>query len=72
MNVPLPNNGEETAYLAFAMIDELVDFLVNTNRITGDDRTALLQSVSVRLSKGGSRASQRASEFIANRMKLDP
>jgi len=72
MNNPLPQNGSEAAYLAFAIVDELIDFLVRKGSISSDERTQIFGSVAVRLKEGASFDSQRAAKFIADRIKLKP
>ena len=65
----LPNNGEEAAYLAFAIVGELADFLIKKSLLSRTDFDLILEKVSVRLSQGNSGAAQRAAQFIADRKK---
>jgi hypothetical protein len=72
MNIPTPNNDSEAGYIAFALVDGLIDLLAEKDLISRRDIGALIDSVVVRLAQGNSIDQNRASRFLANRVKLEP
>lgn len=66
MNVPTPQNYQESAYVALGLVDALIDLLVSKGVITGDDRSALIVKVVERFAVGGSHESHAASRFLAD------
>jgi hypothetical protein len=72
MNIPTPNNDSEAGYIAFALVDGLIDLLAEKDLIGRRDIGALIDSVVVRLAQGNSIDQNRASRFLANRVKLEP
>jgi hypothetical protein len=72
MVTPLPQNENEAAYLAFAIVDELINFLVRKGSLSNGERAQIFGSVAVQLKEGGSASSKRAAKFITDRVKLKP
>ena len=72
MTVSMPPNAAETAYLAFAIVNELIESLIKKRLISRTDVNVILESAIVSLSQGSSADKQRASKFLANWMKSEP
>ena len=72
MTVSTPNNAAETAYLAFAMVNELIESLIKKRLISRTDVNVILEFVIVSLSQGSGANMQRASKFLADWMKSEP
>ena len=72
MSAALPQNSEEAAYIAFAIVDELIWLLVNRGIIDASAIDLMLETVAVRLSQGSHVGGQRAAKFVANRMTHKP
>lgn len=68
MSVPTPPNGPEAAYAAYAIVSELIDLLVTRGIIDAAGVDKMLVSVTKRLADGNNFESNRAAEFIANRV----
>ena len=68
MTETMPQNSAEAAYVAFAMVDELVNLLVSTKILNEVGVGRLFESVAKRLIKENNFDSQRAAKFVANRM----
>lgn len=65
MAMPTAQNGDEAAYAASAILDELIDLLVDKNLISHDDVKRILERATERLSNENSHAANRASNFLA-------
>jgi hypothetical protein len=65
MTVPTPPNSDETAYAAFAIIDELIALLVEKNLINHDEVKELLEQAGKRLSNENNFEANRTSKFLA-------
>lgn len=72
MTAAVPGNGNETAYLAFALIDELIDLLVRKGVVTNAEIADSLGAVVVRLGETSNHDAKRASQFLAGWIKSDP
>lgn len=72
MNISMPGNANETAYIALTMIDELAELLVERKLITREDFNLVLERGAMRLSQGNSFDTQRAAKFIADWVKSNP
>jgi hypothetical protein len=72
MTLPMPPNGDEAAFLAFVMVDELVDLLVGKGAISNADADYFYAEVAERLGKGSGPLSKRASKFIADWIERNP
>jgi hypothetical protein len=68
MPVSMPQNSAEAAYIAFAMVDELISLLLIRGVIDGSFVDQMFESVAKRLMQENNFDSQRAAKFIANRM----
>lgn len=68
MTETMPQNAEEAAYAAFAMIDELINLLADRNVLDPLSLNLLFESVAKRLSQESNFASNRAAHFVADRM----
>jgi hypothetical protein len=68
MAAPLPQNSAEAAYIAFAMVDQLVSLLVTKRLVDGTEFDLIFESVTKRLAQGNDFDSQRAAKFVANRV----
>ena len=66
MSIP---GGSEPGYLAFAIVDDLMDLLILKGAITTAERSTLLKAVATRLNQEGTMLGQRCSQFIANQIK---
>jgi hypothetical protein len=71
MTLPVPPNSDEAAFVAFVMVDELVDLLVGKGAISSTDAGYFYGEVAERLRLGGS-ASKRASKFVFEWMQRNP
>jgi hypothetical protein len=71
MTISVPPNSDEAAFVAFVMVDELVDLLVGKGAISNADANYFYGEVAERLRMGGS-ASKRASKFIADWIQKNP
>jgi hypothetical protein len=67
MPSPIPG-GNEPGYLAFAILDGLLNLLVTKGTITADDRSGMLKSFAARLSQDANFLGQRSAEFITKSM----
>ena len=67
MPSPIPG-GNEPGYLAFAIVDSLVDLLVAKGVVTSTNRSDMLKSIVARLSQDTNFLGQRAAEFITKTM----
>ena len=65
MTVPIPPNGDETAYAAFAIVDELIALFLEKNLINHDEVTGLLERAAKRLSNENNFEANRTSKFLA-------
>lgn len=68
MPTTMPGNAEEAAYAAFAIVDELLNLLVTARRLDVTAVNEMLVSVANRLSEENNFGSQRAAQFVADRM----
>ncbi len=74
----MPQNGEETAYVSFALVDALIEALVTKGIIARNDALDILRDAIARLGQSavlvehstkGSRA--RAADFIRDAMLVE-
>lgn len=65
MSLPIPG-GSEPGYLAFVIVDNLMDLLVKKGTISAGERAALLNAVIQRCEKEGGLLGQRCGEFLRN------
>jgi hypothetical protein len=72
MNIGTPQNDVETTYIAFGLVDSLMDVLQTKGLITADDIDGIVHSVAVRLSQGNNSEQRRASEFLAQWLLKKP
>jgi hypothetical protein len=71
MTLSVPPNSDEAAFVAFVMVDELVDLLVGKGAISSADASYFYGEVAERLRQGGP-ASKRASKFVSEWIQRDP
>jgi hypothetical protein len=71
MTLSVPPNSDEAAFVAFVMIDELVDLLVGKGVISNADAGYFYGEVAERLRQGGP-ASQSASKFVSEWIQRNP
>jgi uncharacterized protein YprB with RNaseH-like and TPR domain len=64
----MPQNTTEAAYIAFALVDELLDLLVSRNLLDALSVKSLFESVTERLLQENNLGVNRAAQFVANRM----
>ena len=67
MASPVPG-GSEAAYLGFALVDALIDLLIEKGTITKPERDRMLRSLAVTLNQSGQLFGQRSAKFIADAM----
>jgi hypothetical protein len=67
MATPVPG-GSEAAYLGFALVDALVDLLVEKGVIARQDVTAMLTALAKRCGESGQHFGKRSAEFITGTM----
>lgn len=67
----MPGNGEDTAYAAYAIVDELLGLLVKRDCLSASDVKEMLELVAKRLSTESNNASHRAASFVADRVTGD-
>lgn len=72
MATAIPGNENETAYLAFALVDELIDLLIRKGVVTRPEIAASFEAVAIRLGEANNFDANRASQFFANWIKLKP
>jgi hypothetical protein len=58
--------GAEPGYLGFAIVDALIDLLIEKSVIAPSDATKMLASVAVRLGKERTSLGDLGSKFITN------
>jgi hypothetical protein len=66
--MPLPQNGEEAAYLAFAITQALTGLLVTKGIVSQDEIDSLMRGVAANLDNARNSASKRAAHFVRNVM----
>jgi hypothetical protein len=71
MTISVPPNSDEAAFVAFVMVDELVDLLVGKGTISNADAGYFYGEVAERLRQGGP-ASKRASQFVSEWIQRNP
>jgi len=70
MALPTPQNEKETAYFAFGLVDELLDFLLAKGILSESDIDGFVLAVMKRFEHGGSGDSKRLSEALASVLSL--
>ena len=68
MSMDIPG-GSEPGYLAFALVDDLIDLLIQKGVLTNADRSVMLRACATRLSQNGNPMGQRCAQFITERVK---
>jgi hypothetical protein len=66
-----PPNSDEAAFVAFVMVDELVDLLVGKGAISNADAGYFYGEVAERLHQGGP-GSKRAAKFVSEWIQRNP
>jgi hypothetical protein len=64
----MPQNATEAAYIAFAVVDELIRNLVDNCIISPNVVDSVFESVKVRLLQANNLDVNRAAQFITDRM----
>jgi hypothetical protein len=64
----MPQNDTEAAYIAFAVVDELIRLLVVRGQLDALSVKLLFESVAERLLQENNLGVNRAAQFVANRM----
>ena len=59
-----PQNADEAGYVSFALIDALVDLLINRGIITPQDCATILETAAAHLQVAPNNASARSAEFV--------
>ncbi len=67
MASPIPG-GSEAAYLGFALVDALIDTLIDKKIIDRSAREAMLRSLAARLNQSDQLFGQRSAKFITDTM----
>jgi hypothetical protein len=65
-----PQNADEAGYVSFALIDALVDLLINRGIITPRDCVTILETAATHLQVTPNNVSARSAEFV-RRILLD-
>jgi hypothetical protein len=68
MPTTMPGNGEEAAYVAFAITEELINLLVTRGLLDAPTIQQMFISVAERLSQESNFSGQRAARFVTDRM----
>ena len=66
--MPSPQNGEEAAYLAFAITQALTGLLVTKGIVSQDEIDSLMLEVAANLDNASNFASARAAHFVRDVM----
>jgi hypothetical protein len=64
----MPQNTTEAAYIAFALVDELIDLLVSRNLLDALSVNSLFETVAERLTQENNLCVNRAAQFVADRV----
>jgi hypothetical protein len=64
MPTKTPGNGEEAAYISFALIDALGDLLVRKGVISRGDFFSIFETVAVSLEKSPHSSGTRTAKFV--------
>lgn len=59
-----PQNGDEAAYISFALVDALCDMLVSKGVVAREDIVAVFSAASIKLSQSPNSSGARGAEFL--------
>jgi hypothetical protein len=72
MTLSVPPNSDDAAFIAFVMVDELVDLLMSKGAISTSDVGYFYGEVAERMRQEEGPASKRASQLISDWIQRNP